>query len=48
MVSNTNIYLDVLNAAVGGDDCVLDVIVPQVALCQVPEQMLIDHLELTG
>ena len=39
-------YLDVLNASVGGDDCILYVIVPQVALGQVPEQMLINHLEL--
>ena len=41
-------YLNILDAAVGRDDGVLDVVVPEVELGQVAEQVLVHHLELAG
>jgi hypothetical protein len=42
------LYLDVLDAAIVGDDGILEVFVPEVQLCEVTQQVLVHHLELAG
>jgi hypothetical protein len=39
-------YIDVLYTAISGDDCILDVLIPEVQLGQITEQVLVYHLEL--
>jgi hypothetical protein len=42
------LYLNVLDAAIVGDDGVLEVLVPEVQLREVTQQVLVHHLELAG
>jgi hypothetical protein len=46
--TEARLYLNVLDAAIVGDDGVLEVLVPEVELREVTQQVLVHHLELAG